>query len=120
MGVPRKATAQRAMTRPRICGSAVICSVALPVDRKKMLAAPTRSSAAAAAKTVGITASSSVAAPNTPAATATSRVPVARRPAVMRPPTTAPTPIAAVIQPRAVAPSWNVPVTIAGSDTWNS
>ena len=118
--VPRNATAHNAMTRPRICGAAVICSVALPTERNQTLAAPTSSSEAAAVCTVGEIAVRAVDRPNAADDSTSGWMPVARRLALTSPPTTAPTPMADVIAPRLVAPSPNVSVTSAGNDTWNS
>ena len=51
--VPRNATAQRLMMRPRMSGRAASCSVLLPTARNVTLAAPTMVSAASSSGSVG-------------------------------------------------------------------
>ena len=51
--LPRKATVHSAMTRPRICGSALSCSVVLARARNVMLAAPTNTRDTTATGRVG-------------------------------------------------------------------
>ena len=96
---PRNATAQSAITRPRICGSAASCSVLLPVERNATLDAPTSAIPTSATGRFGAAAVPSMASPNRPDATTSAGMPVRPHPATYSPPTTAPRPIAAVRKP---------------------
>lgn len=118
--LPRKATAQSAITRPRKRGSAVSCSVVLPTARKVTLAAPTIASAIRATPTEGAAAAARMARPKTAEAMVRGRSPVRPWPATTRPPTIAPTPIAEVSRPYVPAPPPSGPRASRGSTTWNS
>lgn len=117
---PWKATNHSDITRPRMSGAAVSCSVELPVDMNMMLAAPTSASAMSSNESVGASVASVIVAPNREAAATSGRSPVWPRAATIRPPATAPIPIAAVMKPKPVAPACRPLLAITGSDTWNS
>jgi hypothetical protein len=100
MGVePRNATAHRAMTRPRIDGDAVSCSVLLPVDWNATLIPPTTAMAPSSTGSDGAAAARASAAPNSSAFLTIAVAPVRPLPATSSPPTTAPAPMAAVMRP---------------------
>ena len=93
------ATSQSAITRPRISGAEVSCSVALPRAINDTLAAPTATSNSSAAAAEGASAVASTRTPNSTEERTSVRVPVRPRAAVYSPPMTAPSPIAAVMKP---------------------
>ena len=96
---PWKATNHSAITRPRICGSARSCSVALPADMKMTDAAPTSASASSSSAMSGAKVAIAMANPNASAPMIRTRAPILPRLAMVSPPATAPTPIAAVMKP---------------------
>ena len=100
MGVlPRKATANRAMTRPRMAGSERSCSVEFDMAMKAMLAPPMTTRSATATTRLGATATPRMRRPNARAALVRP-IDVGRsRLATARPPTTAPAAMHEVIRP---------------------
>jgi hypothetical protein len=92
--VPMKTIANRAITRPRIEGSAASCNDELTPAAKVTEAAPSGTSAAAVSSRVGAVAAASANPPKASAETTRTRGPTVPRAPEARAPITAPTPIA--------------------------
>lgn len=96
---PWKATNHSAITRPRMAGSARICSVALPTDMNTTEAPPTSAIATSSKPRSGASVAQVMAIAKANTATVSRCTPVRPRLASTNPLTTAPTPIAAVMKP---------------------
>ena len=105
------------MTRPRMSGRAVSCSVEFAVMKKTIEATPSGHRDTTATSRVGASATSIVTIPTTTAAIASGRSPARPRPAITSAPASEPTPVTARNRPNVPASPSNVRRANSGIST---